>query len=544
MNENSRIHYQTSFRAISDNDRHTAAQTLRNIVYGWLLTKEKDRLLRRERNAFYHKCDWRNLFITHSSLATNTYYSDDEECWALRYSHLDGELKRRRYWYIDIGIREVKETGEAIFYTKISYARDEYDLRADELPTPSSNTPRFIRDILKANSGVKIHSQTDDFGLYSRPVPFKLTYGQDLAKLIESENRRYALVVFNGASDEMALEAKELAWDLAGKAQVITLDQDPEFAEELRHFLKKDLWVHHGTFRVFFPLRTKHFKPERHRWFNITDSDYAEQRQGLLNSLLRNYNLLEEGAVKNISEIGRMISRRNLLENIRSGENTEQALEEFFDEYSKLEEEKAAIEQERDYYLDEHAIMEAELGTAKSKLEALEYHQSQQQPSMQLCYRANLAAYPQSLEEIVRLKSEALVDRVVFAREAIESAKDYTACKSLDRAWEMLYHIGTTLYDLKFNSDETGDIARLFRERSGYEYAKTEGQNTKSDSKLKQSRIVEYDGREFGMWAHIIYGNTEPKMLRIYFAYDDEKKLIVVGYVGPHMDNATSRKKR
>ena len=544
MNENSRIHYQTSFRAASAVEPMSAAQTLRKFVYGWLLTKEKDRLLRRERGAFYHKCDWSNLFGTHSSLATNTYYCDDGECWAMRYMHLDGELKRRRYWYVDIGIREIKDTGEAVFYSKISYARDEYDLRTEELPTPNSNTPRFIRDIFKKNSGLKLHSQAQDFGLYSVPVPFKLTYGQQLADLIESEQRRYALVVFNGSGEKMALEAKELARDLAGKAQVITLDQNSEFAEELRYFLKRDLSIHYGTYRVFFPIRTKHLNPGRHRWFNLSDPDYAVQRAGLLNSLLRNYNLLEDGAIKNISEIGRLISRRNLQENIRKGENTEQALEEFFDEYTKLDEEKAIVEKERDFYLEEHAAMEAELGTVKSKLEALDFHQSQQQPAMQLCYATHLKDYPETLADIVRVKAAALKGRVHFAEPAHESAKSYVGFKALDRAWDILFHIGTTLYDLKFNDDASTDLARLFQERSGYEYAKTEGQNTKNDSRLRQSRIIEVEGKEYEMWAHIVYGTSEPRMLRVYFAYDEEKKRIIVGYVGPHMDNATSRKKR
>ncbi|MGJ8641743.1 MAG: hypothetical protein ACSHYA_20300, partial [Opitutaceae bacterium] len=88
------------------------------------------------------------------------------------------------------------------------------------------------------------------------------------------------------------------------------------------------------------------------------------------------------------------------------------------------------------------------------------------------------------------------------------------------------------------------DIAKCFEDISGYEYAKTEGPNSKNSSSIRQSRMISLDGRTYEIWSHIIHGNQEPKMLRVHFAYDDERKKIIVGYVGAHMENATSRKKR
>lgn len=544
MNENTRVHYQTSFRVKSTKPEFNCVSTIQNILFGWFLNKERDNRLRNQRRDFFVKCDWSNLYHTHSSIGTNTFYQDVGKCWAVRYKHLDGQLRHKRHWYVDIGLRELKERDEAIFYCKVSYARDEFDLSGIELAAPSSNTPTFIRDILSKKSDVKVYSQSEHFGLYGCPIPFRLTYGEDLVNLIESEHRRYALLVFNGEGDEVMKQSQKLAHDLAGKAQVITLDQDPEFAEELRHCFRRDFLVKRGTVRVFFPIRNGKLRPERHRWFYLDDPDYAEQHKALVNSLLKNYNLSEDGAVKNISEIGRMISRKKLTEAFEKGANSEAELEEFFNEYAKLEEEKATVEQERDSWLEECDALEAKVSQLESSNAALSYHKERKEVPLQICYKSHFEKLPSSLEDLVRLKAKIFKDRVVFAKEAMKSAADYVQFKQLDRAWEVLYHLGTTLFEIKYESNGSGDIAKLFLERTGYEYAKTEGQNTKKDSSLRASRLIKVDGREYEIWPHIVYGNQEPKMLRVHFAYDDDLKRIIVGYVGPHMDNASTRKKR
>tara|TARA_B110001469_G_C9624973_1_gene311885 strand:- start:161 stop:1795 length:1635 start_codon:yes stop_codon:yes gene_type:complete len=544
MNENTRVHYQTSFRAKANNPEHSALFTLQNIAFSWLYKKERDKRISSNKKAFITKCEWSNLYRTYSGIATSTYYSDEGKCWAMRYTHLDGELGRKRYWYVDIGIREITATNEAIFYCKISYARDEYDLRSTELPIPSSNTPRFIRDILKPKSGLKVYSQNQEFGLYSQPVPFRLTYGQGLAELIESPKRCYALIVFNSSDEAMQKEAIKLSRELAGKAQVFTLDQDPEFAEELRHCMRRDLIVRHNTYRVFFPLRRNRVDSGRHRWFYITDQDYPEQRTALINSLLKNYNLIEDSAVKNISEISRMISRANLLSSLKAGDDSEAQLNAFLDDFTKLEEEKAAVEKERDDWLEECDERESQITELTMKLSALSHHDTQKRDQLQVCYKTHFTQLPKTLEDTVRVKAVILKERIVFTDDAFKSAADYSRCQSLDHAWKILFHIGTTLYDIKYSGQPVGDIEKRFKELSGYEYAKTEGQNTKHDNRLKQSRKFKYDDRDFELWSHIKYGVEEPKLLRIYFDYDDQNKKIIVGHVGVHLDNASTRKKR
>ena len=57
-------------------------------------------------------------------------------------------------------------------------------------------------------------------------------------------------------------------------------------------------------------------------------------------------------------------------------------------------------------------------------------------------------------------------------------------------------------------------------------------------------RRIEHDGSEYDISPHIKHGSRAPKMLRIHFAFDEQNKRIVVGYVGEHMDTAGTKRGR
>ena len=112
----------------------------------------------------------------------------------------------------------------------------------------------------------------------------------------------------------------------------------------------------------------------------------------------------------------------------------------------------------------------------------------------------------------------------------------------MNESWEILIHLATSLFDLKFRTDNPGDLSKRFQEVSGYEYCKTEGGQTKKDSSLSKLRVIEHEGKKYEIWPHVKKGNKAPKMIRVHFAFDEENEKIVVGYVGLHMKNSTTRK--
>ena len=541
MITNAVTHYQTCFKAFEKNDAYKPLSTIQNIVYGWLLMKEKDPLCRNAKKDFFKRCNWGNLSATHSSVGTNTVYTDNFKGWALRYTHRDRELDRGRRWYVDIGVKE--EDAVATFYCRVYYARNQFDTSLEH-PIPPTNTPLFIRDIVAEKSGLNIYSREKEFGLYDRPVPVTIGYGKHLADWIQSRERRYAMIVFNPDSDALKREAKFLAYKLAGKSQVLVLDDDPELAEELRHYLHRELSIHRGKYRVFYPMNPAFPRPNRHRWFDPLDPDYLTQRQGLVSSLLRVYQLEEPLAITNISDVGRMRSMEALRKRLSDSLVRSQDLKEFeeilnFSE-QEFEEKQKALKQELEYYMSEYEEKESEVWRLQSRVYALESstpHKRHEGDELLL----ELKHRVENLPEMVDMFSRIFKDRLHFAEEAYKSAKDFAHCPVLDRAFDLLYHVGTTLFNLKFEEDKPGDIATRFQAISGFEFAMSEGKQSKKDNSIRASRRISVNGKQYEIWPHIKLGNKPPKILRVYFAFDDDLKKIVIGHVGKHLKNATTR---
>ena len=97
---------------------------------------------------------------------------------------------------------------------------------------------------------------------------------------------------------------------------------------------------------------------------------------------------------------------------------------------------------------------------------------------------------------------------------------------------------------MKFGERGCANLEKAFVEATGYELAMSESGSTNRDAKLSRMRRIEHDGSEYDISPHIKHGSRAPKMLRIHFAFDEQNKRIVVGYVGEHMDTAGTKRGR
>ena len=109
----------------------------------------------------------------------------------------------------------------------------------------------------------------------------------------------------------------------------------------------------------------------------------------------------------------------------------------------------------------------------------------------------------------------------------------------MDECWKMLLALHDTLHPLKYEEQALNE--NTFTDRTGISYAKTEGKQTKNDAKLAALRRFEFEGEPLEMWQHLKFGTKGDKILRIHFAFHEPSQRIVVGHIGPHMDNATTR---
>ena len=145
--------------------------------------------------------------------------------------------------------------------------------------------------------------------------------------------------------------------------------------------------------------------------------------------------------------------------------------------------------------------------------------------------------YPDSFEALSKFAP--FFKHLAFAEDAWKPAFAYKQFQDFDVAWGMLHDLDQKLWDIVFV--RRGDIEREFNSLTTYQYARGEGIQTSNNARLAQLRKFTYEDKEYEMWAHLKYGNKPGKQLRIYFAIDHEKRRIVVGYIGEHMDNATTR---
>ena len=97
------------------------------------------------------------------------------------------------------------------------------------------------------------------------------------------------------------------------------------------------------------------------------------------------------------------------------------------------------------------------------------------------------------------------------------------------------------MYDVFFE-EEGGNPEQVFRDRSGFCLALTEGKLTKKNPRLMELRKDSFMGQEIDITPHV---KLDDDTTRAYFCpfRKDTTKLIVVGFIG-HLDTAGTRRRK
>jgi len=531
---NATTHYQTSFR-VKDTEG-TALKQLKSTVYGWIAEKETDKLVKTDKASFFKRCDWKNLFKTHSGIFTGSYYSDTGDAWAMHYMELDGKLSRKRFWYSDIGLR--KENESVIVSVRVSYAWNEESL-VHETEVPVTTVPRVVRFILQ---GYHVYSGRPQFRLVDKPVPFKdAGMGKALCDFIQSPDRQFPLIVFNGDLPEQMREAGTLSRELAGKCLVAVVASNIDLADEIKMYLPANYRIPFNQFRVFFPFNHPRNSPVRHRWYAINDPEYLQDRRGIVNCLLRNHSLHEANAIENVEDIKRLVRREKLLKLKAADPEQQNQLNQFLEEH-------ASVAKERDDFKREAAAWATEVDRLEDEVRKLDWRCKDYQGRLNdiggnessVDVSKLMPSLPTNLLQVAESAGR-FFNRLVITPSALDSASDYAACQSIHEAWEMLRHLNDTMSHLKYVDDTPKDLEKVFKEKTGYDLALNEGKLTQKDKKLMRLRSLIHDGKEYDITPHLKHQNNEPKSVRIYFAFDEISKKIIVGHIGKHIRNATTR---
>jgi hypothetical protein len=541
---NTHTNYQTSFRVL-DPDKQSLHE-IQKILFKWVRTKEKDAALRESRAKFYSRGEWRRLENSRASIETDKFLDDGLKAWALFYTHRDKELGDRRFWYTDVGLKQLD--GEVVVFVKISYGWNVHDLRHEQ-DHPAPSVPYFVRTIL---AQLKSFSGSSEFRIIDKPLPLRAAgQGRSLRALLMRPGRRYPVVVVHGTTPPLWREANRLATDLTGTAQVISIEEESAAAREIQSVLPHELSIRPGFIRIFFPFGTRHINPFRHRWYDPSSESYKQESAGIVNGLLRNHGLNEIGAVRSIKDVRDLVARAKLLKQLKKdGKRNEPEIDKLVMLLEQAEQERDELKQTADESRQLADYCAAEAQASQEKASKLTYENQTLKQRLEDAGRSQspdlshmCTSLPSSLIETVAL-AEKLYGKLSFSENAKRSAAEYSDCECYHEAWQIFHGLHHDLHALKFGDMACANLERAFIEATGYELSMTESGSTNRDARLSRLRQLSHDGADYDISPHVKHGNRPPKILRVHFAFDEEKKRIVIGYVGEHMDTAGTKRGR
>lgn len=470
-------------------------------------------------------------------------------CWGIELIHPDSEESARR-WSAEIFLRR-QEDGGIRFSTIVSHWMiPNFIGEYPELPVQT--VPLYVRWLLN-DDRLTCSKGTTDVANKFIPVTNQNARGV-FDQLIDQD--RGLPFVFVGAvpdTDLLAVDPVLLYRYLLGNANVYAFFE-PAALEEMNYYLGNQYRCEMGSIRCyqvnFDRSRLDNFKI--HRFFpqafiETRGQDYVAGM--VANGFARNGASLRLGDLSSITDIF-TLRRKHRIETFAS-QTAEQSDEiELYEEtygsvVQKLEESELRLQS----FESENQDLTSRVGELEYRLKELDDIRQQFKDLAQVnAAFSELSSLPKTLCEVMTKVGGLYPSRLVIIPEAFKSAMDYEAevdfWKKMDgvaTAWEMLYYLATTAYELFFVAPAR-NLEDEFEATTGYPLAMSEGKQTKKDAKLMQKRIRHFEGIECDITPHVKYGSKKPKMLRLHFYVDNAKKRFVVGHVGDHIDNFTTKK--
>lgn len=498
------------------------------------------------------------LRMTGSDLRTQDfieYERKDTTAWACSYIHRDKESDLLR-WQTEIGIKKIA-SDICVFHILVTMI-PEPTLLDQGMPERKPAIPRIIRTLVDDSNYIVSLDKRYLLPLQRSPHVVTVKNIKELnylSILLKDPLRSYVLIVCRGK--QLDVTARELGKKLVSKAQVILVDEEGDIAPVISSILEHDNDIESEKLRVFFPpYLLKDSAKKENRVYDPLGEVFDQQKEKLIESLLSNFEVKAFDAVESLADVDSMVRMSQLRYRLTC--DSKKALTMDVDELSKeleaakslidesiheLEKKQAAIEgiQHDKSVLEERIdVLNTELNN--ERYQAREWEKTAEIKRENEIFHAFLQRLDHlpDLASVVEIMRERFKERLIFHEQAVQSAEEYAEFTQLSDAWALLYSMGTTLFDLKFGSGSFSEQA--YNNRSNYILTMKEGTMTKKDKRLMNARIIEYQGESYEMVPHIKYGNRPPKCLRVYFCFLEQERKILIGYVGPHLENRTSQK--
>jgi hypothetical protein len=508
---------------------------------------------------FFKGGEWFGAKSPRVSLKVSTEQGDGTvtcpQFWTLRYEHPCREVTARQ-WRVDIGVTLLSD--RLRFSAATSYwLLSEYIGPEPEQPVPTA--PSVVRSLLKGR-GWSCMAGTER--LSEKPRLIRVGDGQLLYRRLADPVRGCPVLVVtcSQADTKPVLDVGSLARTLAGSAVVYVADS-PDVEEEWEYFLPRGFRCQNGMARVYQPHVdfASEWDAKRHRYFSeeqIKDHTEAQVREMIVRGITRRASAIGHSEMTSIEDVE---SRRR---DIRLRELRRIADDKSKDEYIKLlEEDNSALRAAEDDLKSRLSATAAHVEDLQDKVEELDEQKRRLEYKLQAATSSRQAAeeaargaerqsralstlkrLPTSVKEVAEIMQQLFPSELVFTSRGLRSTEDRDR-GMVEDAWECLYALATVLHPLLFDApDRNIDLERVFKEKTGLDLGMSEGRSTKRDKKFMKLRQDVFEGRAIDIVPHVKIGNKEPRLLRIHFFIDDEKKRLVIGHCGGHLDNFSTRR--
>lgn len=139
-----------------------------------------------------------------------------------------------------------------------------------------------------------------------------------------------------------------------------------------------------------------------------------------------------------------------------------------------------------------------------------------------------------TVEQALLVLSALYPERLVVLDTAWRSARKSEAFQSSDRAFRLLHLLVTEYWEALASGQGDTEARKVF----GNSYAPSESELTEGNKRARALRTFSVDGRDVEMFQHLKIGvkDSVHETWRTYFTWDAEKRRVLIGHCGPHLD--------
>ena len=553
------IHYRTAFDATCVNPAwKDAYPDLSKRVRTWAedtLGVPRDTLKTREfllGGNFREQCPPRTTFETISRKYDPEGYAPTH--WGCRITHPCSDFPHRR-WVHDLTLNCRTCDNYRVVVTS-SHSIKGY--LGEEPPTPEPFVPGIVQSLVTSRHWkCAIGSEM----LSNDPVELAPGFRGLLKDAVVNPDRKCPLVYVSISRDSGGplVNVDDLAHLLCGAAKLYmadSADADPEIEQLLGDY---STW--NGGVRVYQPgvNLSSTSDTTRHRFFTPGDIRRYGSREVSMQivraccrrsvvftptELISIESIVSEGRRRRLHELMQGQARDSGREVMALAVEMEQLLVQAQQDSEQLrrEAETAYIEAEIQSEQQEKELSRLQFELKSSQNTVQELYQRVREMESALSVVESLDMLPATLPEVLRQVCALHSTKLVCLPEAMEAAEK-ARYGDVFKAWELLWSLASVLHPLLFDEDQTAFQEKDYEDQTGFDLSLSEGKMTKKDSKLMRLRQRVYEGKIYDISAHVGLDRGS-NCLRVHFAVDAERKRILIGHCGDHLENYSTRKVR